>query len=156
MGGVDEELFHNLYPEFVPDKAEARKRATKKAVKMPKGIVCEPINHYSLALVIARPLAIDVHRERVQVNGQPAVVVEVPVGPEPRIAQPDAHFPGLPSQARTVPRSMPRVRAATTSLAPSATASAVIAFAAAVTLASCRRAALNFLPIRPRLSWPLW
>jgi hypothetical protein len=49
-GGFDEELFSMLHPEFEPDRALAAKRSTRGPVKLPKGVVCEAVNHYSVAL----------------------------------------------------------------------------------------------------------
>jgi hypothetical protein len=50
QGGFDEELFSLIHPEFEPDRDKARKRCERKPVKLPKGVVAEAINHYSIAL----------------------------------------------------------------------------------------------------------
>ena len=49
-GGFDEEFFSMIHPEFEPDRAVAVKRSTRNPVALPKGVVAEPINHYSVAL----------------------------------------------------------------------------------------------------------
>lgn len=49
-GGFDEELFSMIYPEFEPDSGKAAQRCCRGGVKLPKGIVAEAINHYSVGL----------------------------------------------------------------------------------------------------------
>ena len=48
-GGFDEELYSQLYPEFLPEQ-EAIQRAWKKHLPMPEGTYTEAYNSYSLGL----------------------------------------------------------------------------------------------------------
>lgn len=47
-GGLDEELYENLYPEFVSDQVTALKKATRQPIKMPKDVYVEALNGYSV------------------------------------------------------------------------------------------------------------
>lgn len=48
-GGFDEEMFHNLYPEFASEQ-EAIKKSWKAHLPMPAGTYSEAISSYSLGL----------------------------------------------------------------------------------------------------------
>lgn len=49
-GGMNEETFHNIHPEFEADAAKAREMATEKAVEIPEGLWVEPITSWALAI----------------------------------------------------------------------------------------------------------
>lgn len=49
-GGFNEEMFNNIYPEFVQDRAKAIDMATEKGIEIPDGIEVEAHTTYALCV----------------------------------------------------------------------------------------------------------
>lgn len=49
-GEVNEETFHNIFPEFEQDEAKAREMATEKGIETPEGLFLEPITSWALGI----------------------------------------------------------------------------------------------------------